>query len=268
MSTMNASIEESGPTFEQRITAILNTQRMDVTRSASELINEEMGHPLLATIYLLLTQKLYDKTSANLIDYHGKRHIESTGMGEIVLLTKGRLTLKPTEKFNKWFSEVPYLRHDLRHRTSVLAPVGCLGWVLFCTPRDGLITFDLHLSSSSICLPVFVKRGLLEPIRRCLKSRNEFNSHFLPNGHVGFKLTKSSLTMGQLDFLEEKYEEAIAERVKPYWENLMGKYSDLPKFNVVATGSRWDRKFEVFLDDNPKPLLTIKLLDKTFYAEF
>lgn len=267
MNTTNATTERQSPTFEEFLVGVLNTRRIDVRKDARDIVLQEMGHSNIAAIYAMISLMQLPLNNQTRIQLHeGLHYLTINDIGEVIKHTRTRLSIIPSESFREWIYKLPYLRNDKRHKGSYLVPVGCLGWVMLLTDRDGVMTFDHYPSQLNVAPIVFAKRGVLEALRRCLKSRNVFEPVGLPDGKVGFKLTKSSLTLGNVDFLDEKLTEAIYERLTASWSIIMGN-DKAPDIHIRTLGERWNRKWEVILSDDNHVFIIIHLIDKTFYAE-
>ena len=101
-----------------------------------------------------------------------------------------------------------------------------------------------------------LERGIIEAIN----SRKSWRGRLVPNWKFNLWIKKSSLTLGNLDFLAEKLLR-ILEKI--------GDGDDGTKWTIIATGTGYERRFDISWKDvygiKGSAVLTAK--DKVFYLE-
>lgn len=277
---MYLNSKEEGPTFEEIALGLMNTRTIGIQLKSRDFIREEMGHPAFSHIYavILLTQN-YSKAQLNNLGELPSGRLTAgkasyfdavDGYGEIVKLTNTRLQIKASSVLKGIVENSPYVRSCPKHRGSLLVPVGCSGWPMLLTIKDDLYTFDRVTLQADPVKVICIKRAFLEPLRRVLRSRNQFQPFIIPGGKMGFTLQKSSLTLGSLDHLAKDWRDAILERIDEIYINATGNTSPFSDITISTNGSRYDRTFNIVaeLDDRVEmPIARVTLLDKMFFLE-
>lgn len=267
--------EETGPTFEECVDLVMNTRRVDVPSKARETVISEMGIKWASAAYVLMSAKVNEvsfgrETGKTLVD--GIKYFEDNGFGRVFKITRTRLQFEASAEFLDTLLKHPYIKEDDLHRNSYIVPVGCLGWILLLTIRGDIVTLDHLPRQIPVSHTIFVRRALVEPIRRILRSRNAFTS--IPGAPCKFnlRLQKSSLSLGALDHFKSDLTAAIKERLQSHWEIFY--HDDYNNFSFTVEEKafgRWHREFKITgqwtpLSD-PLILATIKVIDKTLFLE-
>lgn len=272
--------KEEGPTFEEIALGLMNTRTIGIQLKSRDFIREEMGHPAFSHIYtVILLSQHYTKAQLNNLGELPSGHLATgkasyfdavDGYGEIVKLSNTRVQIKASSVLKGIVENSPYVRSCPKHRGSLLVPVGCSGWPMLLTIKDDLYTFDRVTLHADPVKVICIKRAFLEPLRRVLRSRNQFQPFIIPGGKMGFTLHKSSLTLGSLDHLAADWRDAILERVDEIYINATGNTSPFSDITISTAGSRYDRTFNIVaeLDDRVEmPIARVTLLDKMFFLE-
>lgn len=270
--------EEEGPTFEERALGLTKCRQWDVALASRDFIHDEVNHVAFGHIYAMLSlahELKYQGALQNsqtldmIVDGQFRYFVGKDGYGEIIKLQPERIQIKASEKLRKIVKEHPYVKTSSRFRGSLLIPIGCLGWGMLLTDRDDIMTFDQIGRELPIVDYVFIKRGFLEPLRRVLRSRNQFTPTHSPQGKFNLRLQKSNLTLGMVDHLSKDWAKAITERLddihlKCY--NSPNRYSEIV---VEETGERYLRNYSIkaIVDGRVITVATAKLIDRIFYLE-
>ncbi len=267
-------------TLEKAASALLNMRHLTVKSSARELILSELGMEWAAVAKLAINSKMQLKlignnlfTEKDFADYFLNR-----GIGEIIKITNTRLQLIPTSEFiDKLLTKTHYISEDTVHKGSYVIPVGCSNTALLATYRDGVLTLDTRRTDGQwqvdVSDAVFIRRAMLEPLRRILRSRNIFEPNLEAGSFIAMTLHKSSLTLGNLEYLAEEWAAAIKERVGDIYKTIYGDdlLSDYIVYVEETLVDRWFRTYNIkFSDGNGEPMETVataKLIDKTFFLE-
>lgn len=269
----NSESNAKGPTFDQNVCAIMNTRRIDVTTASRPIVLEELGMNWAGACYALMgfkrEIKLGHKPESTL--EQGFEYFEQNQIGKVFKVTPTRVQFEASLEFLEQLKNTTYLKEDHLHKGSLVAPVGCLGWILLVTVNDDVVTVDHRPTDIPVARNVFIRRGFLEPLRRILRSRNVFTPMAVGN-KFGLRLQKSSLTLGNLDYLARDLTKAIEERAELIWEKCFG--SELPKsfgFKIHEKEiERWHRIYTVEVTwghGYTEIAAVIKLIDKTFFLE-
>ncbi len=269
----NSESKDSGPTFEQGVVALMNIRRIDVSNAARPIVLDEMGMAWAGACYALMgivrEIKAGSKTQAHLDA--GREYFHNNAIGQVFKVTATRVQFEPSLEFLTLLENATYLKEDRLHKGSMVVPVGCLGWILLLTLRDGVVTVDHRPTDIPVARNIFIRRGLLEPLRRILRSRNVFTPAKVGN-KFGLRLQKSSLTLGSLDHLRDDLSKAIRERLELTWEKCFGS-SLPPSFDFKVMENEIDRWYRIYTIEvtwghgYTETAATIKLIDKTFFLE-
>ena len=269
----NSESNASGPTFEQGVHAIMNTRRIDVANASRPIVLEELGMLWAGACYALMGIQREIKAGRKPLHSveDATEYFKQNQIGQVFKSTPTRVQFEASLEFLEQLGKTTYLKEDRLHRGSLNAPVGCLGWILLVTVQDGVVTVDHRPTKIPVARNVFIRRGLLEPLRRILRSRNTFVP--MPVGKkFGLRLQKSSLTLGNLDYIARDLTKAIDERKELIWEKCFG--SELPKsfgFKIHEQEiERWHRIYTVEVTwghGYTETAAVIKLIDKTFFLE-
>lgn len=264
---------ETGPTFETRVVGLMNTRRVDVTNSTRELVIEELGLHWAGACYALMgiqREINYGRQIPEELD-PGLLYFRDASIGTVFKVTPTRVQFEPSLEFIESLKTTSYLKEDHLHKGSLVVPVGCLGWILLLTYRDGIVTVDHLPRNIEVARNVFIRRGLLEPLRRILRSRNVY--HPIPMGtKFGLRLHKSTLSLGTVDYLKADLTKAIQERLAVIYERCFGSAVP-PSFGFEVSEvehDRWHRVYTVKVSWGhgfETVAATIKLIDKTFFLE-
>ena len=269
----NLELKENGPTFAESVHALMNTRRIDVSSISRPIVIEELGMDWAGACYALMGIQREIKAGFDRIALLDKAlaYFEENQYGRVFKSTPTRVQFEPSLEFLEKLENTTYLKEDHLHKGSLVVPVGCLGWNLLLTKHNGMITVDHRPTDIPVARNIFIRRGLLEPLRRILRSRNLFIP-YNAGTKFGLRLQKSSLTLGVLDHLKNDLTKAIQERVELIWEKSFGlPFPPSFGFKVIEQEiERWHRVYTIEVTwghGYTETAATIKLIDKTFFLE-
>ena len=265
--------------FQDTVTALTYSRRLGIQYHARDFVRDEVGGEVTANIYAIMgahqktlsKAEVYRKEGDELMDQAIDLLFKgSNSYGELLSVSKERVVIKPTRHLRDLIDKLQYARSCPRHPKSILLPMGCMQWSLLLTEVNGEFVFDNYRNTKVMAKAILIKRGVLEQLRRVIRSNNQFEPLLTGKETMALKLTKSGLTLGMLDLLHDNLLKAIEERFVGIYRMLFSDEEHHGNWSIEPTGTRWDREWKIYHHTNSgKELIArIRLIDKTFFVEF